>query len=375
MARPKRKKLVEVAALITGFPGFLATYLLEELIERQPDGTFWFLVEPRFAGAAAERLGQIRDEHPDFSGRFEVITGDITDERLGLTANDYAQLTKEVGVVWHLAAIYDLAVPEVKAYQVNVGGTNHVLDFCEACSDFRRLNYISTCFVSGERQGTVYETELDEGQSHHNHYESTKFWAEVEVRRRMETDDLPATILRPAMVVGHSRTGQTEKYDGPYYLLRMLRKYPDWLPFPNIGTGESLANIVPVDFVAQACATIGLDPDAPAQTFHIADSNPMRAKDIVALALELMHKAPPMGRVPPRLVEALLGSDSIEELVGVPREVARYFTQNVRYDTRNCQEALEGTDVWCPHLSTYLQVLLDYVDLNPEQGFMDNRRI
>ena len=49
--------------------------------------------------------------------------------------------------------------------------------------------------------------------------------ARVEVRERMR-DGLPATIYRPAIVVGDSRTGVTQKYDGPYYVIRwLLRQY------------------------------------------------------------------------------------------------------------------------------------------------------
>ena len=38
--------------------------------------------------------------------------------------------------------------------------------------------------------------------------------------RRM--DRIPTTIYRPAIVVGDSRTGETQKFDGPYYVLRFI---------------------------------------------------------------------------------------------------------------------------------------------------------
>ena len=60
------------------------------------------------------------------------------------------------------------------------------------------------------------------GQAFKNHYESTKFQAEVWVRELL--DRVPTTILRPAIVVGDSRTGETEKFDGPYYILRALSR-------------------------------------------------------------------------------------------------------------------------------------------------------
>lgn len=369
----KKKRLVDADALITGFPGFLATRLVEQLVQEQPEATLRLLVQQSFLAEAESRVEAIERRFPDFSGELVVFVGDITDDKLGVSDALYEELTASVGVVWHMAAIYNLSVPELQAYRVNVGGTNHVLDFCERCHDFQRLNYVSTCFVSGERKGTIFEDELDEGQSHHNHYESTKFWAEVEVQRRSR--QLPTVIFRPSIVVGDSRTGQTDKYDGPYYLLKMLRRYPDWLPFPNIGTGEVLVNIVPVDFVVETMATLGLRPDCDGEVFHVADPNPMRARDIIELALRLMEKTRSLGSVPPRLVQAFLESEKMEEAIGVPREVVRYFNHDTRYDTARSQAALEDTDIWCPHLSTYLQVLLDYVDRHPEKDFLDRRRV
>lgn len=373
---PRRKAertIADSEALLTGFPGFLASFLVEELLRRQPAGIFHFLVQKRFAEVARARADEIAKRVPEFTGRFEFVIGDITDERLGLDDKAYKALAKSIGVVWHLAAIYDLSVPEELAYRVNVGGTNHVLDFCGECKHLVRFNYVSTCFVSGERNGTVFEDELDEGQSHHNHYESTKFWAEVEVQRRMA--DIPTAVFRPAIVVGHSRTGETDKYDGPYYLLKMLRKLPDWMGFPVIGDGESLVNIIPVDFAASAIAELGLAPDSTGETFHVADPNPMRARDIVALALELMGKAPSRGRLSPQLVRLFLETGKLDETIGVPREVVRYFTHAVRYDSQHCQQALAETDIRCPHLSMYLQALLDYVDHQPDKEFLDQRRV
>ena len=122
--------------------------------------------------------------------------------------------------VFHLAAIYDLAVPLEIAQRVNVDGTGNVLDFCARAEGLERLAYVSPAYVAGMRTGVVYEHELVMGQAFKNHYESTKFQAEVWVRELL--DRVPTTILRPAIVVGDSRTGETEKFDGPYYILRAL---------------------------------------------------------------------------------------------------------------------------------------------------------
>ena len=92
----------------------------------------------------------------------------------------------------------------VMASHVNVDGTAHVLDLCRSLPSLRRLQYVSTCYVSGRYDGAFTEEMLDEGQSFLNHYESTKFEAELLVRKAM-ADGVPATVYRPGIVVGAGR--------------------------------------------------------------------------------------------------------------------------------------------------------------------------
>src|SRR5262245_5696979 len=202
--------------LVTGFPGFIGRRLVAALLERDPEVRVTALVEPRMLEAARPVADSIGDE------RIELLAGDITDRRLGLEADDYERLTAETRRVFHLAAIYDLAVPLEIAQRVNVDGTGNVLDFCRAAETLERLAYVSTAYVAGLRTGVVYEHELIMGQEFKNHYESTKFQAEVWVRELL--GEVPITILRPAIVVGDSETGETEKFDGPYYVLRALSR-------------------------------------------------------------------------------------------------------------------------------------------------------
>lgn len=360
-------------ALITGFPGFIAGRLVRELLARQSDNRFVFLVLPKMCALAARRLAEIERELPAFEGRWEIVEGDITAQQLGLDDETHARLTAQVGVVWHLAAIYDLSVEEQIAYRVNVTGTIHVLDFCEACQDFARLNYISTCYVSGDRVGRIYEDELDTRQHHKNHYEETKFWAEVEVQRRAE--HVPTAILRPGIVVGDSRTGETDKYDGPYYIFKLLERLPGWVPLPNIGGGQAVVNLVPVDFVAAAMAHIGLAEGAEGQVYQLADPNPMRASDVLALTLEALGRPPARGNVPSKLVDDLMRSERLEHTLNVPREAVVYFNHDARYDTTNTTRALAGTGIHCPHLSGYLTTLIDYMLQFPDKSFLDDREI
>src|SRR3712207_584604 len=259
--------------LITGFPGFIARRLVARLLAGDPALRLTAIVEGRMAEAARAAAAAIDGE------RIELVVGDIADRRLGLDEGDYRRLASETRVVHHLAAIYDLSVPLELAQRVNVDGTGNVLDFCRACKDFLGLQYVSTAYVAGERTGVVYEHELLLGQTFKNHYESTKFQAEVWVREM--ADVVPTTIYRPAIVVGDSRTGETQKFDGPYYILRTIsRSVRTRSPIPQFGKSGAAFNVVPVDFVVDAIAALSHDEEADGETLHLVDPSPMTAAEL-----------------------------------------------------------------------------------------------
>lgn len=179
------------------------------------------------------------------------MAGDITAPDLGTDPADRKAL-EDVVEVWHLAAIYDLSVGEKRAHRVNVGGTTRILELCWSLPRLRRLQHVSTCYVSGRYEGEFTEDSLDEGQTLRNHYESTKFEAEMLVRKAL-ADGLPVTIYRPGIIVGDSRTGETQKYDGPYFLATFLRRQLSVAVVRAVGAADRVkVCLFPRDFVIDA---------------------------------------------------------------------------------------------------------------------------
>ena len=142
---------------------------------------------------------------------------------LGLNGRGLGDVTD----VWHLAAVYDLAVERELAVRVNVEGTRTEICWTRShdVAGLSRFHYFSTCYVSGRYAGPFGEDDLEVGAPFNNYYEETKHEAEAEVRRRMAAG-LPATIYRPSIVVGDSRTGETQKFDGPYFVMQWLLRQP-----------------------------------------------------------------------------------------------------------------------------------------------------
>lgn len=341
--------------LLTGFPGFIGTRLVARLLDDRPDIQIVVLVEPRMADRAREVAASLAG-----GDRVQVEPGDITDPRLGLSDARYDELAAEVTEVFHLAAVYDLAVGEEIAQKVNVEGTRHVIAFCEACSQLTRHNYVSTCYVAGMRTGTVLETELDEGQEFKNFYESTKFGAEVLVRASMDT--VPTTIYRPGIVVGDSRTGETQKFDGPYFILRAISAFARYgLPLMKMGRADATFNAVPVDFIIDALAVGSQIPETEGETLQLVDPQPLSASSLVELLSKTYAgKTPAIPTWLPSL-ELALSVKPIRALVGgVPPESLRYLSHRVRYDGTRSQELLGPHGVSCPPFASYVGPFVDF---------------
>ena len=341
-------------AFLTGFPGFIGRRLAARLLEEESELRVAALVEPRMAEAARAAAGEIGGD------RIEILAGDIAERRLGLSDNDWDRLTAEVTTAFHLAAIYDLAVPLEIAQRVNVDGTGNVLELCAACERLDRLNYVSTAYVAGMRKGVVYEHELALGQAFKNHYESTKFQAEVWVRDAM--DDVPTTIYRPAIVVGDSRTGETQKFDGPYYMLRVVSFAESrGAAIPQFGRSAAPFNVVPVDFVVDALLAGSRSAEAVGETLHLVDPEPVTASELLTLLAREYAGPEPGYRLPPWLVESSLRFGAVRDLFGgAPRESIKYLNHPVRFDTRRAGDVLAAQGLRCPRFEEYVGAMVRF---------------
>jgi nucleoside-diphosphate-sugar epimerase len=251
-------------------------------------------------------------------------------------------------------------VPLELAQRVNVDGTGNVLELCRACERLERLNYVSTAYVAGRRSGVVYEHELALGQGFKNHYESTKFQAEVWVRQEMER--IPTTIYRPAIVVGDSTTGETQKFDGPYFMLRVIAFCERrGLPLPQFGRSNAPFNVVPVDFVLDALVAGAREPSALGQTLHLVDPEPVTAAELMRILGERYAGRGPSYRLPPRLVRTALRAPAARSLFGgAPPESILYLNHPVRFDVRRAAHVLGGAGLRVPRFEEYADALVRF---------------
>ncbi|MGI8938994.1 MAG: SDR family oxidoreductase [Iamia sp.] len=352
--------------LVTGATGFLGGQLVERLLA-DDDATVHALVR-------ASSVGRLGSRRRQWSGgeRVHPVVGDLLTEGLGIDDETVDELTGTVDHLVHLAALYDMTADDATNEAINVDGTGRVVALAGRLG-VGCLHHVSSVAVAGEHKGRFTEDMFDEGQDLASPYHRTKFEAERIVRTEC---DVPWRVYRPAIVVGHSVTGQIDKIDGPYYLFELIRRaanLPSLLRIAAPDVGRT--NVVPVDFVADAMAHLihveGLD----GQAFHLAHPTPQP----VTAVFNAFAKAAGAPRLVPVLPKATLSAAaSLGELVGrmipgadlardltldqleIPPEVLPHVAFEPTFDTSATEAVLAGTGIASPELRSYAGVLWKY---------------
>lgn len=346
---------------ITGFPGFIADRLLERLA-RKPC-RFLLLVQPSFITRAKDEIARIAQLAGKPVDDFQIVEGDITHAELGLTPANAARVLDETTRVFHLAAVYDLAVERQLALHVNVEGTTHVLQFARLMRQLRHFHHVSTCYVAGKREGVILETELRHDAGYRNFYEESKYLSEMAVEK-FKTE-LPITIHRPAVVCGDSQTGETVKYDGVYYLIHYLLSWPNVLSLINIGNHEVSLNLVPVDFVVDAMAALAFDERAIGKTVQLADPSPLTTNQLFNAIAGSINGKHSRITAPAKWVSFFLMLPPSPRITGLPHHAVPYFFVKQLYDTSQAQQLLALHGIECPPFQSYVDQIVNFARLHP----------
>jgi short-subunit dehydrogenase len=351
--------------LITGATGLIGRHLVPLLLAR--GGELSVLVRPASHARHELTLAGWHDLARRFGASLAAVAGDLAAPTLALDV-DVARLDH----VFHLAAVYDLAADAATLERVNVEGTRRLLDWLRAGGFRGVLHHVSSVAVAGDHTGTLREEELEVGQGHPHPYHRTKYEAE----RLVRASGLRHRIYRPSAVVGDSRSGATDRADGPYYLFKPVHRLRDALPrwFPLLGYLDVPLNMVPVDYVAQAIERIAHQDGLDGQTFHLVDPDPpsfTATFNLIADAAGAPRIRGDVGRLARKFLpggSALLGQLGAVKFfraqvlrdMGIPPQVHEALGRPVRFDTRNTDRALASTGVRCPRQAEYVERLWDY---------------
>jgi NAD(P)-dependent dehydrogenase (short-subunit alcohol dehydrogenase family) len=345
--------------LVTGGTGFVGRHLVELLTAREGAKV---LVLVR-AGSVA-KLARLGDS-------VEPLIGDLTEPLLGVSDADRDRLRDQVDHFVHLAALYDMTADAATNDATNIGGTTEAL-LLATDLNAKRFHHVSSVAVAGEYNGTFTEDMFDEGQHLPSPYHATKFEAERLVREQQES---PWRVYRPAIVVGHSKTGAMDKIDGPYYFfpsLARLAQLPSWLPLVGPDLGDT--NVVPVDYVVAAMDHLMHADDLDGRAFHLVAPEPQPLLDVIN-SFSAAAGGPIVGfpidrriAVPARSVLGYtelipgvsLARDVLLDRLAIPPEVIPHATFRTVFDSMETRRALRGTGISVPPLEEYADILWQF---------------
>ncbi|MEJ2514880.1 MAG: SDR family oxidoreductase [Gammaproteobacteria bacterium] len=336
-----------MAYFVTGASGFIGRRLVEKLLSRR--GKIYVLVR---GSRSSKQVKALMEGWGAKGNRIIPVKGDLTKRNLGISRKETAELEGKIRHFFHLAAVYDMKAPAEVQVQVNLEGTRNAVKFAEKIGA-GHFHMVSSIAAAGRYDGTFTEDMFEEATGLDHPYFRTKHDSEGLVR---EECTIPWRIYRPGMVVGDSKTGEADKVDGPYYFFKLIQKVRDALPrwMPLIGIEGGRMNIVPVDFVVDALDHIAHAPGEDGGCFHLTDPHPRRIGRMFGVVPGYVWKTvsglPPVRRV----------TNSVLSDLGIPRSVLGYINNPTRFDSRETERLLKGTDIRVPDLSEYAWKLWDY---------------
>jgi NAD(P)-dependent dehydrogenase (short-subunit alcohol dehydrogenase family) len=367
---------------ITGGTGFIGRFLVEKLLQRGE--TVYLLVQEQ----SMPRYEQLLERTRATKNELVPVIGTLTEPDLGISAADFKKLKGKITQFYHLAAIYDLYASEEAQVAVNVNGTANAIGAATKMAA-ECFNHVSSIAVAGLYKGTFREDMFEEAEKLNNPYLKTKHESEKMVREKCE---IPWRIYRPGMVVGHSKTGEIDKIDGPYYFFKMLQKMrralPQWVP--TIGIEGGRLNIVPVDFVANAIDHISHLDGEDRKCFHLTDPDPYKVGEILNIFADAGH-APKMamridsrmfGFIPAMIRNGVKNLPPVKRITsavlsdwGIPPSALEFINYPVRFDSRETERALKGTGIEVPRLPDYAPAIWDFWERHLDPDLFKDRTL
>lgn len=249
------------------------------------------------------------------------INGDISLPCLGISQSDTNMLTKHVSVVFHSAATVRFDEPLKKSVDLNLLGTQRVLELCHKMTKLSALVHVSTAYSYCNRRD-IDEMIYPEKVSPRNVIELTRWMddklletilpslldgrpttyhyskALAETLIQSEGGDLPVAIVRPSIVTAAFRDpvpGWVDGVNGPTTFIIMTGK---GLLRTMLVYDGSVVDWMPVDLVANlllsAAWHVGTQKPNTAKVYNCTsyDLNKVTWSDVERTAYPLIIRNP-----------------------------------------------------------------------------------
>ena len=242
--------------LLTGCTGFLGSHLLAEVLRTKVTRVSCIVRAPdnntarNRIKAALQKWDLWEESH---GSRFDAFCGDVSKPFLGLRANEYLHLAKQVDTVYHSAAVVSFIAPFAELEEANVTGTVEILRFTSTLTQ-KRLMYISTLsvfFGSDNDLDCGMEIPVDNPCCGIvTGYAQSKWVSEQLVHEYVRLGG-HALVIRPGRLLGSTRNYRCPQDDFTVRLIASILETGAAPDLVDIGGQDWQIDLTPVDFCAR----------------------------------------------------------------------------------------------------------------------------
>lgn len=254
---------------LTGATGFVGAELIKSLA-KDAHKNFYILYR-----SEQKKLMLLNKVEESYHERMHFIYGDITNENCNVSENQIKDIP-QIDKFYHLAALvkfnFELAD---ELFQINYTGTQHAIELAKKLNS-KHFLYVSTAYTIGEKE-LAYEELHPVDTPTNNPYEASKVQAEHLVAQEK---DMATSIIRPAIIIGDSVTGEADSKFTLYGFMKALKVFKRRITNKNIDTvyrlfGDSThtSNFVPVDYVVDVL-TVACDYAENQKIYHATNNYP-----------------------------------------------------------------------------------------------------
>ncbi len=373
-------KIVEPASiLLTGSTGFLGAFLLYELLQ-QTQAKIYCLVRSNNSETGKEKIQKTLESYllwnDSFNDRIIPVIGDLSQPLLGLTDNQFQELTELIDVIYHNGALVHHTSPYSTLKAANVLGTQEVLRLASQVK-IKPVHFISTSGIfnlAGRPHTGVKvvseQDNIDDIEIPANGYIQSKWVAEKLVTIARDRG-FPISIYRPGRISGHSQTGVFNTNDFLYKLIIgciQLGSVPD---------GDTIMNLIPVDYISRAIAHLSKQEKSLGKAFNLFNPHSFSSSKLIDAIRSLGYSIQQISYNQWRNKLLNIAGNSPEHTLYplipfFPAKNSQSEDLNgaeLKFDCQNVIDGMADTSVSCPPIDD--KVLHTYFSYLIQNGFLN----
>ncbi len=347
-----------VECFVTGGSGFIGQHLLSHLSAK--GHTIRVLMR------RPERLAELREQVASLGGiaaHVFAVAGDLAQENLGLDPAD-REAVRKAEVVFHLGAHFAWGLSMEHSRAVNVEGARRVA--LMAAEQDSRLVMIGGYMLKNNEHmqrigidpGHPESTDWPAVYRRAGAYEASKMEAHFVALQVMNAKGGKMTVVHPATVCGHSRTGHILENQPLVELIRNLAK-GKLAAAP--GTPEHWLPLVTVDHLAELVAMCAFDSSMVGQELLALDAESPDLRELLAQVAKPLGVKAPRHHIPLRWLKWLLSIPAVARFLNTSAE-ALDFIQTTRFDTSAAEQFARRHGISKPDMRQSLTNTAMYVN-------------